>query len=77
MGTIFVPLPGWNVTSKRIQIRRIEMTPTGMAIKNQMPQEGCGDMIDRATIFWGEAIGDSMPPMFDAKAIPRIRAFDI
>lgn len=25
-------------------------------------------------IFWGEAIGEAAPPMFDARAMPRIRA---
>ena len=58
-------------------MRRIEMVPIGRAMKNQTPQEGCGVMIESATIFCGEAIGESMPPMLEARAMPRIKAFDI
>lgn len=77
MGTIVVPRPGLKVTSKRSQITRMEIIPTGKAIKNQVPQEGCGDMMERATIFCGEAIGESIPPTLEASAMPRISALDI
>lgn len=53
------------------------MMPTGMVTKNHTPQDGGGSMVCRAMMFCGEAIGDSMPPMLDAKAIPRMTAFDM
>jgi hypothetical protein len=28
-------------------------------------------------MFWGEAMGDSMPPMFEARAIPKMSALDM
>ena len=28
-------------------------------------------------MFWGEAIGESIPPMFEASAIPRMTALDM
>jgi hypothetical protein len=28
-------------------------------------------------MFWGEAMGESMPPILEARAMPRMRAFDI
>lgn len=77
MGTIVVPFAGLNVTKSKIQIRRIEMTPTGMAMKNHIPQDGCGSIIANAIIFCGEAIGESIPPIFEERAIPRINALDI
>jgi hypothetical protein len=40
MGTIVVPFPGWNEISRRIQMRKIEIMPTGRAMKNQTPQDG-------------------------------------
>ena len=72
-----VPLPGWNVTSRMSQIRRMEIMPTGRAMKNQIPQEGSGLIECSATIFCGDAIGESMPPMLEARAIPRMRALDM
>ena len=60
-----------------IQIRRMEMMPTGNAMKNQVPQVGGGFIIWMATMFCGDAIGESIPPMFDASAMPRMRALDI
>lgn len=56
---------------------RIEIMPTGNATKNQVPQEGGGFMIWRATMFWGEAMGESIPPTLEARAIPRMSALDI
>jgi hypothetical protein len=47
---------------------------TGKAMKNQMPQDGSGFMFWSAIRFWGEAMGDAAPPMFDARAIPRSNA---
>ncbi len=55
----------------------MERTPTGMVIKNQVVQDGAGFIIASAKMFWGDAIGESMPPMLEASAIPRIKAFDI
>ena len=71
-----VPFPGWKVTSKRTQIRRIEMMQTGRAMKNQTPQLGWGRMFWRAIIFCGEAMGEAAPPMLEARAMPRMRALE-
>lgn len=56
---------------------KIDMMPTGRAIKNHMPHDGWGSMICRATMFCGDAIGESIPPMLEARAIPRMSALDI
>jgi hypothetical protein len=77
MGTMFVPLLGWKVRRRRIQMRIMEMMPTGRAMKNQMSQDGLGSIIWMAKMFCGDAIGESMPPMFEARAMPRINALDI
>lgn len=53
------------------------MMPTGRVMKNQVTQDGSGDIISRATIFCGDAIGDSMPPILEARAMPKIRALDM
>lgn len=53
------------------------MMPTGMVMKNQAAHDGWGDMMARAMMFCGDAMGDSMPPTLDARAMPRIRAFDM
>ena len=76
MGTIVVPFPGWKVMSRRIQIKRMEIMQTGRATKNHLPQLGCGRMFWRAMMFCGEAMGDAAPPMFAARAMPRIRALE-
>lgn len=44
MGTMTVPRPGRNVTSRIIHIRKIEMIQTGREIKNHVPQLIAGDM---------------------------------
>ena len=49
---------------------------TGKATKNQIPHEGAGRMFCNAIMFWGEAIGEAMPPKLQASAMPRIRAFE-
>ncbi|OBT38883.1 hypothetical protein VE00_11115 [Pseudogymnoascus sp. WSF 3629] len=46
-------------------------------MKNQTAYEGCGDMIASAMIFYREAMGESMPPTVEARAIPRISALDM
>ena len=71
-----VPFPGWNVTRRRAQIRRMEMIQTGRAMKNQMPQLGWGRMFWRAMMFCGEAMGEAAPPMLEARAMPRMRALE-
>lgn len=76
MGTIVVPLPGWKVIRRRIQIRRMDIIQTGRAMKNQTSQLGTGSMFWRAMMFWGEAIGEAAPPMLAARAMPRIRALE-
>jgi len=77
MGTMVVPRPGWKLRSNTSQMRRMEMMPTGSAMKNQISHDGGGFMISRATMFWGDAIGESIPPMLEASAMPRIRALDM
>ena len=57
-------------------MRRMEMIQIGKATKNQVPQPGWGRMFSRAIMFWGEAIGEAAPPMFEASAMPRIRALE-
>ena len=71
-----VPFPGWKVTSRRTQIRRIEMIQTGRAMKNQIPQLGWGRIFCKAIIFCGEAMGEAAPPMLEARAMPRMRALE-
>lgn len=66
-----VPRPGFRVTRRRIQIRKMLTMQKGSATKNQTPQPGAGDMFCRAMRFWGEAIGDAAPPMLEARAMPR------
>ena len=68
-----VPFEG-KVSRRRIQIRRMEIMQTGRATKNHSPQPGSGFMFCRAMMFWGDAMGEAAPPMFEASAIPRIRA---
>ena len=76
MGTMVVPLPGWKVRRRRTQISRMEIMQTGRATKNQIPQLGCGRMFWRAIMFWGEAMGEAAPPMLEARAMPRMSAFE-
>lgn len=71
-----VPLPGWNVTSSKSQMSRMEMMQMGRATKNQVPQPGWGCIFWRAMMFWGEAIGEAAPPMLEARAMPRMRALE-
>jgi len=77
IGAIEVPWDGLNVTSNRSQMRRMDTTPTGMTMKNHCGHVGAGVMMPMATTFCGEAIGESMPPMLDARAMPMITAFDM
>jgi hypothetical protein len=77
MGTIVVPLPGRNEIKSKTHMRRIELTPTGMVMKNQVPHDGPDFISPTATIFCGDAIGESIPPMLEARAMPRIKAFDM
>lgn len=77
IGEIVVPRPGWKVTSKSSQIKTIEMAPTGMTMKNHCNHVGSGCMMPIATTFCGDAMGESMPPIFDARAMPMITAFDM
>ncbi len=56
---------------------KIVMMQTGSAMKNQMPQPGWGSIFCSAIRFCGLAIGDAAPPMLDARAMPRMSAFDM
>lgn len=55
----------------------MDIMPTGSAMKSHWIQLGSVIMVSMAMRFCGDAIGESMPPILDASAIPRIRAFDI
>ena len=77
IGTIVVLRPGLKVASKRIQIRRMDMIQTGRAMKNHLPQSSGGDMFWRAMRFWGDAMGEAAPPMFEDSAMPRRSALVI
>lgn len=57
-------------------MRRMVAIQNGRATKNHSPQLGCGDIFWRAMIFCGEAMGDAAPPILEASAMPRIRAFE-
>ena len=59
------------------QIKVMDRMQMGMEMKNQIPQPGAGCMFCSAMRFRGEAIGDAAPPILEAKATPRTRAFDI
>lgn len=75
MGTrwVFLELQ-LNVINKKIQMSNNDKTQTGNAMTNHWPHEGCGSMAPMAIMFWGEAIGEAIPPTLDARAIPKIRA---
>lgn len=77
IGTIVVPRPGWKVTNSKIQMSTMEMIPTGITMKNHWPHPGSGTMIPMATTFCGDAMGLSMPPILDARAIPISTALHI
>ena len=76
MGTMVVPSAGLNERRRRTQMRRIEMMHTGRATKNHTSQLGSGFMFCSAMIFCGDAIGEAIPPMFEARAIPRTSALE-
>ena len=77
IGTITVPFPGLNDMRRSTQIMSIDIMPTGRVTKNHVIHDGCGCIIWRAMIFCGEAIGESIPPMLEARAIPMMTALDI
>ncbi|OLL25726.1 hypothetical protein NEOLI_002903 [Neolecta irregularis DAH-3] len=52
-----------------------EITQTGNVTMNHSAHVGFGNMFSRAIIFCGDAIGDAIPPIFEERAIPKIRAF--
>ena len=71
-----MPLAGLKVRMSRPQMRKMEMMQTGRATKNQTSQLGSGDMFSKAMMFCGEAIGEAAPPIFEARAMPRMRALE-
>lgn len=75
MGTMVVSRPGWNVTTRRPQISKIEIMQTGSAMKNHVPQLTLGWIFCRAMMFWGDAIGEAAPPTLAARAIPKTKDF--
>ena len=61
-------LPGWKVIRSSTQISRLEMTQTGMAMKNQVPHVGSGSIFCISKfVFCGDDIGEAAPPMFEAE----------
>lgn len=76
MGTIVVPRPGLKVTSRIIQIARMDKMHTGMEMKNHVPQLITGYMFSNAMMFCGDAIGEAAPPTLAASAIPRMSALE-
>lgn len=52
-----------------------QMSDTGIETANQPNHEIGGFMYSSAMRFCGDEIGEAIPPMFDARAIPRMRAF--
>lgn len=61
------------VKSSKIHISRILTMQTGIDMMNHSIQDGGGDMRPNEKMFWGDEIGDDIPPIFEARAIPRIR----
>ena len=57
-------------------MKKIEVEATGIEPANQPNQEIGGFMYSRAMRFWGEEIGEAIPPMFEARAIPRMSDFE-
>lgn len=49
---------------------------TGMATANQESHPRGGSMYSSAIRFCGDEIGEDWPPMFDARAMPRISDFE-
>ena len=76
IGTMVVPLPGLNDTKSNAHITVMDKMQTGNATKNQAPQLGAGRMFCKAMMFCGLAIGEAIPPILDAKAIPRMSALE-
>jgi hypothetical protein len=48
----------------------------GRATKSQAAQLGSGLIFCSAMMFCGDAIGEAIPPMLEARAMPRIKAFE-
>jgi hypothetical protein len=42
---------------------------------NHSSQLGAGRIYSIAIMFWGELMGEAIPPTFEARAMPRIRHF--
>lgn len=57
-------------------MKKMEVEATGMDTANQPSQEMGGFMYSRAMRFCGDEMGDAIPPMLDARAIPRMSALE-
>lgn len=57
-------------------MKKIDAEATGMETANHPSQEIGGFIYSRAIKFWGDEIGEAIPPMLDAKAIPRMSDFE-
>ena len=49
---------------------------TGRETKHQNPLLGGVRWFGRAIMVWGAATGEAAPPMLEARAMPRMRAFE-
>mmetsp|Transcript_21687 Transcript_21687/g.55213 ORF Transcript_21687/g.55213 Transcript_21687/m.55213 type:complete len:359 (-) Transcript_21687:980-2056(-) len=67
---------GWYTARMRPQHTKLLMTATGSATANHASQEGglpSMDMRSMAKMFWGDEIGEVIPPMLEARAMPMTR----
>lgn len=63
------------LNKRMTQIPKMQSTDTGMATINHVVHEGVGFIIPIDMMFCGDAIGEDIPPMLEAKAIPKINDF--
>ena len=63
------------LNNKMIQIPKMQRTETGIATMNHVVHDGVGFIIPIDMMFCGDAIGEDIPPMFEANAIPKINDF--
>lgn len=75
-GMMVVPFPGRNETRSKSQTKKMDIMQIGKVTKNQAPQLGSGCMFSNAIMFCGDAIGEAIPPMHEARAIARTRALE-
>ena len=55
------------------QMMRSMKRQSGRETANQLPQEGAGVMYETVMMFWGDEMGEAIPPTLAARAIPMIK----